>query len=266
MAATHPRTGENLDRPNRNGWLPVWHRNLRVWRKMALPSLLNQFGEPLLYLLALGYGLGGLVGELEGMSYVVFLASGIVCSSAMITASFESTYSAYTRMVPQRNWQAMLAAPLDVNDIVLGEVVWAATKSLFSAVAILIVATLLGAVANWSAVLAIPVAFVTGFCFASLGMVITSMAKNYDIFLIYNTLITTPMLLLSGVFFPLERMPEAIQLGATVLPLTHAVAIVRPLVTGTPVDSLWPHLAVVLAYAAFGFALATFLIRRRLLA
>lgn len=266
MAATHPQFNDLSQRGLRNGWLPVWRRNLRVWRKMALPSLLNQFGEPLLYLLALGYGLGGLVGELEGMSYVVFLASGIVCSSAMITASFESTYSAYTRMVPQRNWQAMLAAPLDVNDVVLGEVVWAATKSVFSATAILIVATLLGAVSSAGAILAIPMAFLTGLCFASLGMVITSLAKNYDLFLIYNTLITTPMLLLSGVFFPLERMPEAVQLGASLLPLTHAVGIVRPLVTGTPIDNLALHLAMVLAYATVSFAVATRLLRRRLLA
>lgn len=266
MAATHPQFSNPVDRPTRNGWLPVWQRNLRVWRKMALPSLLNQFGEPLLYLLALGYGLGSLVGELGEMSYVVYLASGIVCSSAMITASFESTYSAYTRMVPQRNWQAMLAAPLDVNDIVLGEVVWAATKSLFSAIAILIVATLLGAVGSWGALLAIPVGFLTGLCFASLGMVVTGLAKNYDLFLIYNTMVITPMLLLSGVFFPLERMPEYIQLGANLLPLTHAVAIVRPLVTGTTIDALELHLAVVLLYATVGFAVATWLLRRRLLA
>ena len=78
-------------------WLPVWRRNFKVWSKMAGPSLLGNFGEPLLYLLALGYGLGSIIGSLQGLPYLIFLASGIVCSSAMVTASFEGTYSAYAR-------------------------------------------------------------------------------------------------------------------------------------------------------------------------
>jgi len=247
-------------------WLPVWRRNLRVWGKLAGPAILGNFGEPLLYLLALGYGLGAFVGEVNEMPYVVFLASGIVCSSAMFTATFEGMYSAYTRMAVQRTWESMLAAPLDIRDVVLGEIVWGGTKSLFSGTAILVVATLLGAVQSWQAILAIPAVFLTGLCFSSLALMVTSVARSYDFFLYYNTLFITPMLLVAGVFFPIDRMPAAIQVMADFLPLTHSVALIRPLMTGIPLQAPLLHLLVLALYAGLGTLAAVTLIRRRLTA
>ncbi len=126
--------------------LPVWQRNARVWLKMWAPSLVGNFGEPLIYLLALGYGLGSFVGQVDGLEYIAFLASGIVCASAMNTASFECLYGAFTRITVQETWGGMLAAPLNLDDVVIGEVLWAGTKSLISATAILAVAALLGLV------------------------------------------------------------------------------------------------------------------------
>lgn len=247
-------------------WLPVWRRNFRVWVKLVGPALLGNFGEPLLYLLALGYGLGVFVGTIDGLPYIVYLASGIVCSSAMFTASFEGMYSAYTRMEVQRTWDAMLAAPLAVEDVVVGEAVWAASKSLLSAGAILLVAALLGAVTDWRALLALPVVLLTGLCFAALALVVTAFARNYDFFLYYNTLLLTPLLLVSGVFFPLAQMPTAIQWGALLLPLTHAVALVRPLLTGVWPALPWLHLLVLLAYTTVALWLAMYVLKRRLLA
>lgn len=117
--------GEAILRPVGNHpslrWVPVWRRNMLVWRKLAGPAILGNFGEPLLYLLALGYGLGAFVQNMSELPYLVFLASGTVCSSAMSTASFEGMYSAYTRMAVQNTWGAMLATPLAVRDVVLGE-------------------------------------------------------------------------------------------------------------------------------------------------
>ena len=245
-------------------WQPVWRRNARVWSKLAAASVLGNFGEPLLYLLALGYGLGGFVGRIGELPYLSFLASGIVCSSAMVTASFEGMYSAYTRMAVQRSWDAMLATPLAVADVVLGEALWAATKSLISSVAILIVASLLGAVSDPRAVLALPVVALTGLAFAGMALVITALARSYDFFLYYNTLVLTPVLLLSGVFFPLDTMPAAVQWGATALPLYHAVALVRPLLTGGVVEAAWLHLVVIGGYAVAMSTLAVLLIKRRL--
>ncbi|QKT04188.1 ABC transporter permease [Ectothiorhodospiraceae bacterium 2226] len=246
-------------------WTAVWLRNFLVWRKLAGPAILGNLGEPLLYLLALGYGFGALVGEVHGLDYIVFLASGIVCASAMNTASFETMYSAYTRMAVQHTWEGILTAPLGIGDVALGEVVWAASKGLLSAAAILLVAALLGAVQGWAALWALPVVFLLGLAFASMAMVMTAVAMNYDFFLYYVTLVLTPMFLLSGVFFPLDAMPALIQQAAWVLPLTHGVAVVRPLMTELPLGAVWPHLLVVAAYALAAYALAVVLLRRRLL-
>ena len=253
-----------LPRPSLR-FVPVWRRNLLVWRKLMMPSLLGNFGEPVLYLLAFGYGFGRLVGELDGMSYMVFIASGIICSSAMFTASFEGMYSAYTRMAEQNTWLAMLGTPLTLDDIVFAEAVWAATKGLVSAAAILVVASMLGLVADARALLALPVVFLAAFTFGSLALVITSVARSYDFFLYYFTLAVTPMLLLSGVFFPLQEMPGWIQWLALSLPLAHVVEIVRPLMTGTWPTQVALHLSVIVAYGAVALVVATALIHRRLI-
>jgi len=245
-------------------WLPVWRRNLRVWSKLAVPSVIGNFGEPLLYLLALGYGLGALVGRIGEMPYMIFLASGIFCSSAMMTASFEATYSAYSRMAVQKTWEAIVTTPLDVVDVVLGEVIWAATKSLFSATAILLVAWSLGAVSGGFAVLAVPVALLSGLCFAAIAMVVTALARSYDFFLYFTTLVVTPMLLICGVFFPISQMPAGVQGLAWALPLTHSVALARPLITGATPENALLHLAVLTAYALLALTVAVTLLKRRL--
>ncbi len=247
-------------------WIPVWRRHVLVWRKLSVSSLVGNFGDPLLYLLALGYGLGRFVGSMEGMPYISFLASGIVCSSAMNTATFESLYSAFTRMTTQQTWAGMLATPLDVDDIVMGEMVWAGSKSLISAGAIVLVATSLGIVHGAHALLVLPVALLVGTCFAAMALVVTALSKSYDFFLYYVTLVVTPMMLFCGVFFPLQGLPTAVQWVAALLPLTHAVELVRPLMSGA-----WPtrapfHLFVLLSYGASSYWAATALVRKRLLA
>ncbi len=245
-------------------WFAVWRRNARVWRRLAGPALLGNIGEPLLYLLALGYGLGSFVGEVEGMDYITFLASGFVCASVMNTASFEGVYSAYTRMAVQETWTAMLYTPLDVNDILLGEAFWAASKSLLSAIFILVVAAFLGAIHDWQVIWVLPIALLTGVAFAGMALVMTAISRSYDFFLYYFTLLLTPMLLFSGVFFPLEGMPVPIQQIAGLLPLTHAIAMVRPLMTGQPLSGIALHLGVILFYCFIGLSLAAYLIQRRL--
>ncbi len=247
-------------------WLPVWRRNLRVWRSLLGPALLGNVGEPLLYLFGLGYGLGVFVGTVDGLDYVTFLASGIVCASAVNTASFEGMYSAYTRMAVQHTWTGMLTTPLGVADVVVGEAVWAGTKSLFSAAAILAVAAALGVVAGPEALWVLPVAWLLGVCFGALALIMTALARSYDFFLYYFTLVLTPMILLSGVFFPLDQMPAAIRTAAWLLPLAHAVEIVRPLMTGRPLATgVAGHLAVIAAYLAVALPVAVTLVRRRLM-
>ncbi|ORU89803.1 MAG: nodulation protein NodJ [Cycloclasticus sp. symbiont of Poecilosclerida sp. M] len=243
----------------------IWSRNIRVWSKLAGPSLMGNFGEPLLYLLVLGYGLGQFVGDVEGMTYMVFLASGVVCTSAVNSASFEGMYSAYTRMDVQQTWLGMLSTPVNVGEVVFGEILWAATKSLISVSAILIVATALGLVADAWALFILPVAFITGLSFASLALLVTSSAKSYDFFLYYTTLFITPMVLLSGVFFPIEALPYLVQNLAKALPLYHAISLVRPLMTGGEVHSVFLHIFVLLAFGVVAGVAATHRIEKRLI-
>lgn len=245
--------------------LKVWYRNLRVWRKLIGPSMLFNFGEPFVYLLGLGFGLGRFVGDVDGMGYLTFLASGLVAASAMNVASFEGMYSVFTRMVPQRTYDAILATPLEVDDILAGEMLWCATKSLISGLAILAVATALGVVAGWQALWVLPVTFLTGLCFAGPAIMMSAVSASYDFFNYYFVLAITPMFILCGVFYPIATLPEALQGFVQLLPLTHAVALTRPLISGQALDQPLLHIGVLALYAAITFYLAVALVRRRLL-
>ena len=244
---------------------PIWRRHFLVWRKLTIPSILGNLADPLLYMLGFGYGLGALLPPMQGISYIGFIAAGTVCSSTMMTATFESMYSSFSRMHVQRTWDAILNAPLDLDDVIVAEVVWSASKATLSGVAVLTVAAVLGLAQSWLSLGVIPLALLLGLCFASLGLVMTALSPSYDFFMYYFTLAITPMMLLCGVFFPLEQLPAALQAVANVLPLTHAVIIARALMNGAVPTALHWHLAVVLLYGLAGFYTALVLTRRRLL-
>lgn len=248
----------------RSGALAVWRRNLKVWRRLLGPAILMNFGEPLIYLLGFGLGLGVFVGQVADMPYIAFLASGIVASSAMTTATFEGMYSVFTRMVPQRSYEAMLATRLEVDDILAGEMLWCGSKGLMSGMAILLVAAGLGVVAGWTALLALPLVFLVGLTFGGMALVMTALADNYDFFSYYFVLLITPMMMLCGVFFPIERLPDWLQVAVHILPLTHAVELIRPLVVGGPSSNAWLHLLVLGVYAGLSYYVAVVLVRRRL--
>jgi lipooligosaccharide transport system permease protein len=242
----------------------VWRRNRLVWTKLAIPSVLGHLADPMLYMLGLGYGLGAMLGEVGGMPYIAFLAAGIVCSSTMMSASFEAMYSGFSRMHVQKTWDAILNAPLTLDDVLLGEMVWAASKSLLSGLAVLLVAGALGLIPSPMALWIVPLIFLTGLAFAALGLIMTAISPNYDFFMYYFTLAITPMMLVSGVFFPVEQLPAWLQSVAQALPLTHAVAIARPLMNGAVTADLIQHLLVIAAFVAAGFYIALVMTRRRM--
>jgi lipooligosaccharide transport system permease protein len=246
-------------------WIPVWRRNVLVWQKLAIPSILGNLADPLIMLFGLGYGLGAMVGEMQGTSYFAFLAAGFVATSTMYAASFEALYSAFSRMHVQRTWEAIVNAPLDLDDVLAGEYAWAATKGLAAGACMLVIVAAFGYAKLPYLFAALPVIVLIGLAFAGLGLMINALAHGYDFFSYYMTLVLTPMMMLSGVFFPLEQMPAAVQVAAKVLPLYHGVAIVRPLLAGELAPGIALHLAVLAAYAIAGFYLATVLTRRRLL-
>lgn len=245
-------------------FIPIWQRNFRVWKKMAGSSILGHLADPVIYMLGLGYGLGGMLPDIDGISYITFLAAGTVCYSTMNSASFEALYSGFARMHEQRTWEAILNTPVTLDDIVFSEMVWAASKSLLSGLAVLAVIWVMGLSHAPLSLWMIPLAFLVGLCFASLGLIMTALAPGYDFFMYYFTLIITPMVILCGVFFPVAQLPVWLQAVSSWLPLTHAIALARPLLTDTVPAHCVVHIAVLSAYALVAFYVALVLFRRRL--
>lgn len=244
----------------------VWRRNFLVWKKLAIPSILGNLADPMIYMLGLGFGLGTLLPQIQGVPYITFLAAGTVCYSTMNSATFETLYSSFSRMHVQKTWDAILNAPLVLDDVLLGEWLWGASKSLLSGVAILFIIWIfdiaeLELISLW----VVPVVALIGLCFAGMGLAMTAVSPSYDFFMYYFTLLVTPMVLLSGVFFPVDQLPLALQNIAQLLPLTHAIDLVRPLVLGSVPSNLILHLLVLLIYGGVGYYLSLGLTRRRLL-
>lgn len=242
----------------------IWSRNFDVFKKFALTSILPYFAEPLLFLLALGYGLGIFVGEIEGVDYPLFLAPGILASSIMFAASYECTYSTFVRMIFQKTFDAVLCTPLSVEDIVLGEVLWGATKSLICGACIIIVIIFLGLIKVGSLIIILPVIVLAGLMFASLSMFFTAVVPNIDSFNYYFTLLVSPMFLLSGVFFPISSLPPIVEKISWFLPLTHAINIIRPAALGAYsygfiYDILWMMIFTIIFYS-----MSSILLKKRL--
>jgi len=246
-------------------FVAVWRRNFLVWRKLALPSILGNLADPLIVLFGLGYGLGAALGEIGGTSYFAFLAGGFMASTTMYAATFESLFSAYSRMHVQKTWEAIVNAPMTLEDVLAGEWAWAATKAFAAGVCILVIVAAAGHASFPHALAAVPVTVLIGLSFAALGLSVNALASGYDFFSYYMTLLLTPMMMLSGVFFPVERLPAAVQTVSQLLPLYHGVELVRPLFGGSLPANALLHLAVLAAYALAGFYLAAVLTRRRLL-
>jgi lipooligosaccharide transport system permease protein len=244
-------------------WVSVWRRNMLVWRKLFAAAVLSNLADPLIMLFGLGYGLGALLPSVEGMSYIAFFAAGQLCTATMFTASFESMFSGFSRMHGQKTWDAILYAPLTIDDIVAGEIVWAASKAWLTGTTILGVAVVFGLASSPWVLLALPAAFLVGLAFSAVGLIMCVLARGWDFFSYYMTLMMTPMMMISGVFFPAEQLPAPLLAVAKALPLYHGVQIVRPLVAGGPPPDLWLHAGVLLAYAAAGYALAIHFARRR---
>ncbi len=246
---------------------PVFLRNLLVWRKLAIPSLVANIAEPLMWLVAFGYGMGALVGEvnLDGqrVPYILFLASGSICMSAMNAATFEALYSAFSRMHVQKTWDGILNAPMRLSDVLLAEMLWAAFKALFTITAILGVMMGLGITHSWKLLAAWPILLCVGITFSCIALIFNALAKGYDFFTYYFTLFLTPMMFLSGVFFPRDQLPDLVREVSAWLPLTQAIALVRPLFLDQ-----WPaqpllHLGVLALYTVVAWRIALHLTQKR---
>jgi len=243
----------------------VWYRHMRVYTKNLLSNGLPPFLEPLLFLLGIGLGLGTYITEsMEGMAYIEFLGTGLLVTTAMYTASFECTYGAFIRLEFDKVYDAMLAAPITVNDLIVGEILWAGTKGLFFSFAVMCVLTMFHIVHLPQALLAPFVGFLTGVMFACMALLITSFVKTINHFNFYLTGFISPMFFFSGVFFPVDKLPSAVRFVTEIVPLTHTVRLVRATCTGHYRLTLLADLTYIAVFIAIMGALAVRRLRTRL--
>jgi len=258
-------------------WLPhisprffrILQRNGQVLRRTWQVNFLPPILEPVLYLLAFGAGLGLLVGDVsysgEPVSYVAYIAPALIAINIMYNGFFENTYASFVRMYYQKTYDAIMATPLNLDEIVTGEIVWGAVKSLIATILMVAVISFFRLLVYPQALLIVPLAFLGGLAFGSLAMCFTAVVPQIEVFNFPIFLFITPMFLFSGTFFPLETLPHWAQTLAQVLPLTHLVAIVRALAMGKLQAQLLLSLLYLIIFSALTFVLAILLMRRRLI-
>jgi lipooligosaccharide transport system permease protein len=247
--------------------LRVWRRNVRVFSKAWKSGLLPQFFDPLFYLVALGFGLGTYVGtSVYGVSYKDFIAPGLCASAVMWAATFETTYNVYIKMEEARLYDAVLTTPVEAEDLVTGELLWAGTRSLVYGSVFLVVVALFGLVDTpWAAALP-PFLFLGGLCFGVLGLAFTALIARIDLYSYYFTLFITPMFLFGGIFFPYDKLPDWAQAIAWFTPLYHLVNIARDLATDPELLPVLGNAAWLMAATVLLFWIPVGAVRRRLVA
>jgi len=237
----------------------------RTWKITFLPPIL----EPVLYLLAFGAGLGLLVREIpyagESVSYVAYIAPALIAINIMYNAFFENTYASFVRMYYQKTFDAIMATPLNLDEIITGEIVWGAAKSSMATVLMLAVISFFGLLVYPESLLILPLAFLGGLAFGGAAMCFTALVPQIEVFNFPIFLFITPMFLFSGTFFPLETLPRWAQVLAQTLPLTHLVALVRALAMGNLKGQLLMDLLYLVIFSALTFVLSILLMRRRLI-
>lgn len=247
--------------------LLVW-RNLMVYRRTWL-VLVSGFFEPLFYLLAIGVGIGALVGQVTGpdghpISYTAFVAPALLASSAMNGAVYDSTFNIFFKLKHAKTYDSILATPVGAGDVALGEMTWALLRGLLYSVAFLTVMLAMGLVHSAWAVLALPAAALIGFAFASVGLAATSLMRSWQDFE-FVQLALLPMFLFSTTFYPLSTYPRPLQIAVECTPLFHGVGLLRALTTGTVGWSLIGHAAYLAVMGLAGITMAARRFERLLL-
>jgi lipooligosaccharide transport system permease protein len=246
----------------------VWRRNLDVnlvtWQTNFLPPIL----EPLLYIFAFGFMLGRYVQRITWagieLDFLTFIAPGMIAVAILYHSTFECMYGSFVRMYYQKTFDAILATPLLIEDVIAGEILWAATKSFFAATIMLAVVSMFGLVDYPSGLVIIPLSFVGGLMFGSFGMIFTSISPSIDTMNLPVFLAVTPMFLFSGTFFPVEGLPAWGRVIAYVFPLTHVVVVARAASLGILSAAFLPNMIYIVAVGTGLFLLAVHLMKRRL--
>ncbi len=246
----------------------VWHvfmRNFTVFKKTWLANVMFNFIEPLLYLGAMGFGLGVFVEDIDGLPYINWMAPGLIATSAMWAAALECTYDSYMRMNYQKTYHAIIATPVNLEEVVVGEILFGTFKSLLYGIIIIIVISALGLVPSPWVLLVLPVLALEGLAVTELSITWTGLVPGVDAFGFFFTLVITPMFLFSGVFFPLDGLPVLVQVIAWFMPLYHVVELTRSLTLGTVGPSLLYDVLWLVVFITAIFKLPLYLMRKRLI-
>lgn len=243
----------------------VFYRNFLVWLRYYKPSVIGDILEPLLFLAALGIGVGKFITRIDGISYIEFLVPGIIASSSMYAAAFESTFGSYTRMVTNGTFEAILMSPVTVEDIVMGEIFWGAAKAFMSGMAVLVVGLAFGWIMSPLAFFIPLVILLNGIIFSSLSLLITSFSPSYDFFSYYFTIAISTMFLFSGVFYPVSSLPHFLKYMVFVMPLYYSVHIMRILDEGRFSIFVLFYFGILSALVILLFYLTVFFIKKRVI-
>ena len=250
-------------------FLRVWHRNVIVYRRIWKVNFIVPLLEPAFYILAFGIGFRQLVGDVlyAGMrlSYTAFIAPALVATAVMWNAFFETTYASFVRMYYQKTFDAMLATPLSLEEVIIAEVVWSATKASAAAFLMLVVLSVLGFVQFPLGLAGVLFAFLGGLAFGAVGMFFTGLVPTIDVFNLPIFLFITPMFLFSGTFFPVSSLPAWAQTLSLFFPLYHLVELTRLVSLGKM--ETFPSLSVayLIIFFLFFLKLALHTMRRRLI-
>jgi len=212
----------------------VWFRHVRVYTRNLFSNALPPFLEPLLFLAGVGLGLSRYVTQtMDGLSYIEFLGTGLLMTSAMFTSSFECTFGTFIRLEFEKVYDGMLAAPITVNNLIIGEILWAGSKGFFFSFAVLCILTVFGILSLPYGLVVPLLGFVTAVMFATLALLVTSFVRTINHFNFFFTGLLSPMFFFSGVVFPVADLPAKIKPFAELLPLTHSVRLARAVCTNS---------------------------------
>ena len=242
----------------------IWLRNARVFSKLWKGALLPQFLDPLFYLVALGFGLGTYVALDNGIPYRDFVAPGLIASAAMWSASFECTYNVYLRMNETRLYDAVLATPVEVQDLVAGDLLWSASRATVYGTTFLVIVAIFGLISSPWAILIPLFVFLGGLCFSVIAYTFTALIPRIDMYSYFFTLGITPMFLFSGIFFPFSQLPGWAEVVAWFLPLYHLVEITRGMANGPDGVQILIHAAWLAAVSAALFPIPVRALRAKL--
>ncbi|HEY7951429.1 MAG TPA: ABC transporter permease [Solirubrobacteraceae bacterium] len=243
----------------------VMSRDIAIFGRYWPSTTFSSVVQPTIYLLAFGLGFGAIQSRVNHVDYVQYVATGVVATAVLFSSAFPGMFNTFVRWQFQRTYDAMLATPLDVEELITAETLWISLRAGVYGMAPLLVGILFGLSPSWGMLLVPFIGFITGFGFASFGVVIAAVAKTIDNFNYVTSAVLTPMFLVAGTFFPISTFPPVLRLIAEFNPLYHCVQLVRDAVLGPLGVADIGHLAVLVGFALLMWRLAIVLLGRRLI-